>query len=186
MNKVWFTADTHFGHERTLELSKRPYSSVEEMNWDMVRKWNSVVKEEDIVYHLGDFGDMKFAPLLNGKIILLFGNYEWDEFKNYHSEDALWDYEKDLKDGWYLEEVYSESEIIKVFGDKEYSLVHEPNNANPYRFKLFGHIHKLQMVKKNGLNVGVDCHNFYPIDLETVEFYRSAIEKHYDEEVFGC
>ena len=41
------------------------------------------------------------------------------------------------------------------------------------------------MVKRNGLNVGVDCHNFRPIDVETIEFYRTAIEKFYDENVFS-
>ena len=40
------------------------------------------------------------------------------------------------------------------------------------------------MVKKNGLNVGVDCHNFRPINTDTVMFYRNAIEAHYDENVF--
>ena len=48
MSKIWFTADTHFGHQRTLELSKRPYSNVEEMNWDMVKKWNSVVGDQSV------------------------------------------------------------------------------------------------------------------------------------------
>ena len=49
---------------------------------------------------------------------------------------------------------------------------------------MFGHIHKLQMVKKNGLNVGVDCHNFKPISLEEVLWYKNAIENHYDINVF--
>ena len=49
---------------------------------------------------------------------------------------------------------------------------------------FFGHIHKLCMIKQYGLNVGVDCHNFYPIDLETVLFYHNAILNHYDIEVF--
>ena len=39
-------------------------------------------------------------------------------------------------------------------------------------------------VKENGLNVGVDCHKFSPIDVETVLFYRNAICNHYDENVF--
>jgi hypothetical protein len=40
------------------------------------------------------------------------------------------------------------------------------------------------MVKRNGLNVGVDCHNFCPIPIETVLFYRDAILNAYDENVF--
>ncbi len=64
-------------------------------------------------------------------------------------------------------------------------LVHEPEFGNiSDKFYLFGHIHKLQMVKQNGLNVGVDCHSFTPIDIDTVLFYKNAIEKHYDINVF--
>lgn len=43
INKVWFTSDTHFNSERTLELSKRPFKTVEEMNNVLIKNWNSVV-----------------------------------------------------------------------------------------------------------------------------------------------
>ena len=178
MSKIWFTADTHFGHQRTLELSKRPYSNVEEMNWDMVKKWNSVVGKDDFVYHLGDFGDFRFAEYLNGNIILLFGNYERMELLNYDTVEHM-------MSGTYFHSYNIYGEYNLLIDDTIYSLVHEPSNCSTDYFKLFGHIHKLQMVKRNGLNVGVDCHDFYPIDLATVEFYRNAIERHYDEDVFG-
>ena len=40
------------------------------------------------------------------------------------------------------------------------------------------------MIKRFGLNVGIDCHNFKPIDLDTVLFYDNALKNFYDEEVF--
>jgi hypothetical protein len=40
------------------------------------------------------------------------------------------------------------------------------------------------MIKPYGLNVGTDCHNFKPINEETILFYKNAIEKHYDDNVF--
>lgn len=178
MGKVWFTADTHFGHERTLELSKRPYKNVEEMDNDIIQKWNSVVKEDDTVYHLGDFGNYDIRKLLNGKIILLYGNYEVDDVIS----GKVW--QTDLVDEYKFDEVEGEMSIELNIDGLELECIHEPSNSNTNKFRLFGHIHKLQMVKRNGLNVGVDCHNFYPIDLETVKFYKNAIENHYDEEVF--
>ena len=51
-------------------------------------------------------------------------------------------------------------------------------------FNLFGHIHGRQMVKRYGLDVGVDCHHFRPISFHDVLFYKNAIENHYDENVF--
>lgn len=41
------------------------------------------------------------------------------------------------------------------------------------------------MIKPYGLNVGVDCHNFTPIDLDTVSFYLNGILNFYDNEVFN-
>ena len=54
---TYFISDTHFGDSRALELSKRPYNSVETMDYDMIMKWNTTVKPIDTVYHLGDLGD---------------------------------------------------------------------------------------------------------------------------------
>ena len=40
------------------------------------------------------------------------------------------------------------------------------------------------MIKPYGLNVGTDCHNYDPINLETVLTYHDAILNYYDEDVF--
>jgi hypothetical protein len=52
-------------------------------------------------------------------------------------------------------------------------------------FGLFGHVHKLVMIKKCGINVGADLHYFTPIDMDTVLFYHNAALHYYDENVFG-
>lgn len=74
--KIWFTSDTHFSSGRTLELSKRPFKTVEEMDNTIIENWNSIVGKDDVVFHLGDFGDYNKVKELNGKIILITGNYE--------------------------------------------------------------------------------------------------------------
>jgi hypothetical protein len=51
-------------------------------------------------------------------------------------------------------------------------------------FLLYGHIHRLDMIKRNALNVGVDCHYFKPISIDEVLWHRNAILNHYDNEVF--
>jgi calcineurin-like phosphoesterase family protein len=178
-SKIWFTADTHFGHKRTLELSKRPFTSVEEMDWSIIRNWNSVVTDRDTVYHLGDVGDFNKLAHLKGDIVLVPGNYD----NEYISGGSRVEITKRLA-GRKLE-IASIGTFLNIDG-LPIKLVHEPSKGLDTEsvFCLFGHIHKLQMVKRYGLNVGVDCHNFYPIDWDTVLFYRNAILNHYDEEVF--
>ena len=81
-NKTFFTSDTHFGHAAIIQYCSRPYKSVEEMNQVLIDNWNSKVKKDDIVYHLGDFifGGSKLwyeiFSKLNGNIVLIMGNHD--------------------------------------------------------------------------------------------------------------
>ena len=52
---TWFTSDTHFGDHRTLNIWKRPFASVAEMDARLVAEWNARVAPDDVVWHLGDF-----------------------------------------------------------------------------------------------------------------------------------
>lgn len=173
---TWFTGDTHFGSKRTLELSRRPFATDKEMDRIMISNWNSVVRPNDTIYHVGDFGDYEISHQLNGKIHLLFGNYERDDI---HLDNVTL---HDLRNKFNFASV----NIGSLLHIEEFNidLVHEPK-ARRNNFTLFGHIHKLQMVKRNALNVGVDCHNFMPIDFGEVLFYKNAIQNHYDHEVFS-
>lgn len=168
---IFFTSDTHFGHQRTLEFSRRPFADVASMDAALIANWNSVVKLEDTVYHLGDFGAVEcldYVNQLNGKIILLPGNYETPEMLEVLAQTC---------------EIIQPNTVIDVDGHR-FQLVHEPDEATAGEFFLFGHVHQLQMVKRNGLNVGTDCHFFRPISLDVILFYQNAIQNHYDDNVF--
>jgi calcineurin-like phosphoesterase family protein len=84
--KIWFTSDHHFGHKNIIEFSKRPFASVDEMNVEMIKRWNEKVRQDDIVYHVGDFALMSPGKLrqlrsqLNGRICLITGNHESSKF----------------------------------------------------------------------------------------------------------
>jgi len=169
---IFFTADTHFGQDRTLELSKRPFADISEMDESMVFLWNHYIKEGDTVYHLGDLGDPDIVDQLNGDIVMIPGNYE-----NARIISQL--KRKDV-------EVLSKKATITITrGEKTYKidLVHEPLNATWENFTLFGHVHG-QKFKRRGLNVGVDCHHFRPLSVDDVLFFKEAVEEHYDENVF--
>lgn len=83
MHNIYFISDMHFHHNNIIDFANRPFFSVEEMNIKMIENWNSVVKNDDIVYHLGDFSMKsnkeevnKILNQLNGNIILVKGNHD--------------------------------------------------------------------------------------------------------------
>ncbi len=94
---TWFTSDTHFWHKKIVEFCKRPVyghtnpvefypdssERVSLMNEWLIDKWNSKVKPEDEVWHLGDFafcGTQKFNAIisrLNGRLNWVLGNHDY-------------------------------------------------------------------------------------------------------------
>lgn len=76
MSNIWLTSDSHFGHTNIAgpKISNwtsgyRDFNSVHEMNMALVDGINKYVKEDDILYHLGDWS---FGGVHN---ILQFRNY---------------------------------------------------------------------------------------------------------------
>lgn len=81
--KIFFTSDTHFGHENAIAFDNRPFETVEEMDAELVRRWNAKVGKGDLVYVLGDMiwktrnSDAEtLIKSLNGQIILIKGNHD--------------------------------------------------------------------------------------------------------------
>ena len=47
--KTFFTSDLHLGHENVLRFDNRPFQTVEEMNEELIRRWNAKVGKGDLV-----------------------------------------------------------------------------------------------------------------------------------------
>ena len=173
--RIFFTSDTHFGSERAMTFSRRPFMTVKEMDSALVLNWNNEVASDDVVYHLGDFGDLNVRPYLHGKIHFVLGNYETDAIR----ENPALSVE--------LEKCFSSvmpHDTLTLKNGELVYLTHKPSECKRDMFNLFGHIHGLRKVSPNGLNVGVDCNYFRPVCEDDVLFFRNAI-KHYDHEVFS-
>lgn len=165
----FFISDTHFGSDRHILFSRRPFANVFEMDMAFISNWNKTVTSNDIVYHLGDFGDPKIVEKLNFKnMFLLVGNYEKDD-KDFKITDPR--------------VTVTDNMCVNIDGETV-ACVHEPITNVQSDFYLYGHIHEKGLAKRNGLNVGTDAHNYTPIDVETVKFYKNAILNHYDDNVF--
>jgi len=148
MTKIYITSDHHFFHGNIIKYCDRPFKDYEEMNDVMIKKWNEVVKEDDIVIHLGDFAFRGKAylirPKLNGTIILVKGNHDL----NIQDTDGFIIVEGNLIIGNLI-------------------LSHRPLEEIPVGFKnIHGHIHNKDSYF--GTNVSVEKTDYTPILLESL------------------
>lgn len=161
---IWFTSDTHYGHANIIKYSKRPYSNVREMDEGLILNYNSVVQPGDTVYHLGDVGfhrdheDMvKILQRLNGNKVLVMGNHDK---KMHPSVKRCF-----ASTHPYLEIDVEDSDV----GRQKVILFHYAcrvwNKSHRGAWALYGHSHGSLPDDPNSLSfdVGVDCHNYYPI-----------------------
>lgn len=85
MSRTWVTSDNHFWHDKIMAFCNRPFHNVRTMNDVMIRNWNNVVSDDDIIYHLGDFcvdQDYRSRAImkqLSGYKILVRGNHDRDK-----------------------------------------------------------------------------------------------------------
>lgn len=155
MTKVWVTADTHFRHENIITYCDRPFAYAKDMDEQLIKRWNSVVAPDDVVYHLGDFIFGKhnqeaqdIFDSLNGRKHLIVGNHDRDWVK---------------KLGW----VSYRNHFEILCGDSAIIMKHRPMLTwlfkNIGTVHIHGHTHGMSKPIRNRIDVGVDCHNFYPV-----------------------
>ena len=175
MSRIWFSADSHFGHKNIINYCDRPFSSVAEMDGEMIENWNEVVAPEDEVYHLGDFSlDFKrmrqIVPLLRGHIHLIAGNHDLC----HSSRPAAGSQASHYKECGFVD--VCQSKNISINGTEVllshlpyYSLTDpdtryqelKPNDEGLWL--LHGHVHQRWKVMDRQINVGVDVWDFYPV-----------------------
>lgn len=83
MSNIYFISDTHFDHANIIPYARRPYRDVKHMNEELIKNWNSIVNNDDTVFHIGDafwYPSVKnMKPImeqLNGTIYLIRGNHD--------------------------------------------------------------------------------------------------------------
>lgn len=173
-DKVWFTSDLHFWHKNICKYCNRPFETMEEMHEALINNWNSVVKEDDTVFLLGDMGFCgydKLEPLmsqLNGKKYLIQGNHDSDKI-------VFRLYEANIIEGYY------KMHEVTIIGDAEcpdqhLTLCHFPMIDWPDKergaWMVHGHQHQLPETPSCSVmhwDVGVDKNNLKPISFEQLK-----------------
>lgn len=167
MPQIWLTSDLHLGHDREFLWSPRGCKSLNEMEEKLMTNWNSCVREDDIVYILGDiaFGqeiDASLALLkqFNGKKYLAIGNHDTDNKILKYREFNLFE---DIQFAYRLK--YKKISLM---------LTHYPtivaNNGDPKPvWNIHGHTHSDSLFNEftNCYNVAPEAHDCAPVALDT-------------------
>ena len=163
-DKLFVTADHHFGHKKIIELQNRPFESIEQMNELLIFYWNEVVRPQDTVIHLGDLcmGGRATAeeiiPRLNGKILLVRGNHDYNAnfYRSFGDKVSILPHAYQLGIGGFL------PWNGVVFSHKPIPLVQVPSTM----INIHGHTHTRPNFEtvpyNNRIDVGVDGWDFRP------------------------
>ena len=170
MSEIWLTSDTHFGHDKDFIWDARGFENIEQHNQEIIKRWNEVVKKDDIVYHLGDvmLGDleagMECLKQLNGQIKIVLGNHDTKtRIKAYQELDNV--------------EVLGYATMLK-YKKYHFYLSHYPtltdnmDEDKPLKARvlnLYAHTHQKTKFLDGHLNyhVGIDTHGC-PIKLDNI------------------
>ena len=153
---VFFTSDTHFGDHRTINIWKRPFASVTEMDAALFEGWRGAVGAEDEVWHLGDFARKGaeaegLLARLPGRKHLVRGNNDPDA-----TAQAA---------GWASVQDYAELDLE----GRRLVLCHYPfrswNGQHKGAVNLHGHSHGRLKPMPRQVDVGVDVWGWRPVTL---------------------
>lgn len=154
------TADHHFGHSNIIDYCDRGFIDIEDMEDFYRTLWNTVVSDEDSVYHLGDFGYRisleeikRIASTLNGTKMLFEGNHD-----NYSRENYPFP--------------VVQSSVIQ-HGKYRFWVTHNPENVPDdwTEWVLTAHSHNNKPFidySNHMINVGVDVTRGYPVPIENI------------------
>ena len=172
MSKIYLISDTHWLHDNIIGYCDRP----EDHQRLMIKNWNDTVREEDIIFHLGDIAAgmkgredllIKIFSKLKGHKHLIKGNHDRKP------------------DQWYIDNLGFESvEQSLVMGD--ILLCHYPIRTNEYskskevlkvedlkrtiekfdiKHIIHGHVHQRTTDLPNHYNVSVEAIDYTPIEI---------------------
>ena len=166
---IYLTSDTHFNHSREFIYEPRGFTNIYDHDRALIKNWNSIVKPEDDVFHLGDvmLGDnaygLKCVHQLNGKIHIIRGNHDTDTrielYKNAPNVVEIVDakYIRYKKYHFFLTHYPCitgnlEKDSLKGMTCNFYGHTHQKNNFYEDRPYMY--------------HVGVDSHNCMPVRIE--------------------
>ena len=158
--EIFVVSDTHFGHSNIIKYQNRPFANTEQMDKTMLENWNDTVREQDIIYHLGDVyfdGGLEypfeFLKQLKGRKRLLLGNHD-------EAKDQV------------LHSVFEKIMLWRMFPEYRLLLTHLPMHMDEdppaftkYDINVHGHIHGNPAPTPKHINVSVELTDYTPVNI---------------------
>lgn len=168
MNEIFFSSDLHFCHNREFLYKPRGFSSIREMNEELIKKFNKTLHYTDSLYLLGDLmlnDDLQGMKLLKSipcKKYIIIGNHDTAaRVNNYVNTFNC--------------KVLGYADMLKISKRKSLYLSHYPTMVGNYdeknRVCLHGHTHskdKFQYGDYGCINVSVDAWDNKPVSLDEI------------------
>lgn len=187
----FFTSDTHFADNKTLQIDMRPFKNSKQFDKYVIKTWNKQTTKEDTIYVIGDFVDcdgcgydswkksIQYVKKLKASVVLILGNNEQRVIKYYFNNDFNEFKKYCLALGF--KDVF-ENLIVKI-KDIDFYLTHKPFNYNQNMLNLFGHTHRSGgLYKPFGFNVGCDINHFRLYSENDILYLLSLKEKFWNKD----
>jgi calcineurin-like phosphoesterase family protein len=194
---IYFISDFHVGHSNVIKFDGRPFKDTDEMHTELIKRWNSVITDDDIVYYLGDLAFCRdemakwFAYSLKGKIHFIKGNHDkMKKILKFGRFEQVYEYGT---------EIFIKDEDLKsnrgMTGYQQIIMSHYPilswNRGHYGSWHLHGHCHGSLMknnqdyYKRKVMDVGCNLIDYTPISYSEVKEIMSkkginAVDHHGD------
>lgn len=183
MSNIFFISDLHFGHDNMCHFTNydgtrtRPFDNYLEADEAIIKNWNEIVSENDVVYVLGDVAYSckkeyidSILTRLKGQKKLIAGNHD------------LWSTQ------WYLKHF----KYVRGCGHLDnFFLSHVPiheDSKSRFKLNIHGHIHCQNVMKTiyiNGAKYSTKDPFYYNVCVDHEYRYKPVpyedIQKYYQE-----
>lgn len=173
---TFFTSDHHFGHRNILRYCSRPFDHVDQMDEELIARWNATIGDDDEVYHLGDFTlktrgfARRIFARLRGHIRVL--GLPWHHDNGWvpatagpSSFTTASGHVVEILPALLAMKLEDASGTPRIITLSHYPLA-EWEAGHHGGWHLHGHSHGQHRGPGSKLDVGVDCHDYTPVSLE--------------------
>lgn len=181
---IYYISDLHIGHKNAIRFDDRPFSDIDEMESEIIKRWNMKVTADDDVYILGDVfyrykGDKaEFLKKLCGRLHLIEGNHDFEMLENQVALACFKSVDK-------LKQIVDDGRRVVMC---HYPII-SWNMKHFGAYHIYGHVHThvteetmLMMKQERAFNAGCMLNNYVPCTLGELEdnnrdFRKSVFER---------